>query len=71
MSSQEGSAAPSPAQSRPISDRGRAKDGAVAAAAAATTAHPQQDQPPNGGYGWVCVACCFLINAHTWGINSV
>ena len=26
--------------------------------------------PPDGGYGWVCVACCFLINAHTWGINS-
>lgn len=29
------------------------------------------DVPPNGGYGWVCVACCFLINAHTWGLNSV
>ena len=28
------------------------------------------DCPPNGGYGWVCVACCFWINAHTWGINS-
>lgn len=26
--------------------------------------------PPNGGYGWVCVACCFFINGHTWGINS-
>lgn len=23
--------------------------------------------PPNGGYGWVCTMCCFLINAHTWG----
>lgn len=20
------------------------------------------DEPPNGGYGWVCVACCFFIN---------
>ena len=20
------------------------------------------DAPPNGGYGWVCVACCFFIN---------
>lgn len=29
------------------------------------------DLPPDGGYGWVCVACCFLINAHTWGVNSV
>lgn len=28
------------------------------------------DSPPNGGYGWICVACCFFINAHTWGINS-
>ncbi|TDZ75028.1 putative transporter MCH2 [Colletotrichum trifolii] len=23
-----------------------------------------------GGYGWVVVACVFLINAHTWGLNS-
>ncbi|KAF2798336.1 MFS general substrate transporter [Melanomma pulvis-pyrius CBS 109.77] len=28
------------------------------------------DVPPDGGYGWVCVACCFVINAHTWGLNS-
>ena len=27
--------------------------------------------PPNGGYGWVCVVCVFLINAHTWGFNFV
>ncbi|PSN73198.1 hypothetical protein BS50DRAFT_672143 [Corynespora cassiicola Philippines] len=29
-----------------------------------------EDVPPDGGYGWVCVACCALINAHTWGMNS-
>ncbi|KAF2761884.1 MFS general substrate transporter [Pseudovirgaria hyperparasitica] len=28
------------------------------------------DKPPNGGYGWACVAACFWINAHTWGMNS-
>lgn len=26
--------------------------------------------PPNGGYGWVCAFCVFLINVHTWGVNS-
>ena len=26
--------------------------------------------PPNGGYGWICVLSCGLINGHTWGINS-
>ena len=31
----------------------------------------QVDIPPDGGYGWVCTACVFLINAHTWGVNSV
>jgi hypothetical protein len=30
-----------------------------------------EDVPPDGGYGWVCTACNFFINAHTWGINSV
>ena len=29
------------------------------------------EAPPDSGYGWVCVVCCFWINAHTWGINSV
>jgi MFS family permease len=28
------------------------------------------DVPPNGGYGWVCVAAVATINAHTWGLNS-
>lgn len=26
---------------------------------------------PDGGYGWVCVVATFLINAHSWGINTV
>ncbi|KAI1676102.1 MFS-1 domain containing protein [Pyrenophora tritici-repentis] len=28
------------------------------------------DVPPNGGYGWVCIAAVAIINAHTWGLNS-
>ncbi|CAN9402135.1 unnamed protein product [Alternaria alternata] len=26
--------------------------------------------PPDGGYGWVCVATCFTINCFTWGTVS-
>ncbi|KAL1956003.1 hypothetical protein VTO42DRAFT_7903 [Malbranchea cinnamomea] len=31
---------------------------------------PPEDVPPDGGYGWVCVACAAFINANTWGVNS-
>ncbi|KAK2760834.1 hypothetical protein FQN54_002073 [Arachnomyces sp. PD_36] len=31
---------------------------------------PASSVPPDGGYGWVCVACIATINGHTWGINS-
>jgi hypothetical protein len=27
--------------------------------------------PPDGGYGWVCVAACFNINCFTWGVVAV
>jgi len=30
-----------------------------------------QHTPPDGGYGWVCVAACFTINCFTWGTVSV
>lgn len=36
-----------------------------------THADEEMYVPPNGGYGWVCVVCVFLINAHTWGLNFV
>lgn len=29
---------------------------------------PERD--PVSNYGWVCVVCVFLINGHTWGLNS-
>ena len=38
--------------------------------AAPTNAILVENIPPNGGYGWVCTLCIFLINAHTWGINA-
>jgi len=31
---------------------------------------PPVDVPPDGGFGWVCVAAVACINAHTWGLNS-
>ncbi len=30
-----------------------------------------EDVPPDRGYGWVCTLCVFIINANTWGVNSV
>jgi hypothetical protein len=30
-----------------------------------------EERDPISNYGWVCVACVFLINGHTWGLNSV
>ena len=29
------------------------------------------EKPIDGGYGWVCVGAVFLVNFHTWGLNSV
>lgn len=36
-----------------------------------TQAIDREYVPPDGGYGWVCVVCVFLVNAHTWGLNFV
>ena len=36
-----------------------------------TQAIDREYVPPDGGYGWVCVGCVFLVNAHTWGLNFV
>ena len=36
----------------------------------AKTKSHENEPPPDGGYGWVCVACNFFINGHTWGVNS-
>ncbi|KAK4196293.1 major facilitator superfamily domain-containing protein [Triangularia verruculosa] len=34
---------------------------------AATTV---EDEAPDGGYGWVCTFCSFMIHANTWGIGA-
>ena len=31
----------------------------------------EESTPPDGGYGWICVAACFIINGFTWGLVSV
>ncbi|KAF9878117.1 major facilitator superfamily transporter [Colletotrichum karsti] len=28
------------------------------------------DEPPDGGYGWVCTSAAAVINGHSWGFNS-
>lgn len=27
--------------------------------------------PHDGGYGWIIVASCFVLNAFTWGVTAV
>jgi MFS family permease len=34
------------------------------------TVEQRETNPPDGGYGWVCVASNFIIYAHRWGISS-
>ncbi|KAJ6104602.1 hypothetical protein N7523_010922 [Penicillium sp. IBT 18751x] len=29
-----------------------------------------EDVPPNGGYGWVCTVCSFMIITQTWGVTG-
>jgi len=34
------------------------------------TKSDQNDEPPNGGYGWVCTVAAAVVMAHSWGFNS-
>ena len=36
-----------------------------------STSVPYQPSEGGGGYGWVCVACCFTVNCFTWGVVAV
>ncbi len=40
------------------------EDAAAAAATRSAVVERKVDVPPNGGYGWVCVAACATINAY-------
>lgn len=31
----------------------------------------QDVEQPDRGYGWVCVACCFVVNGFTWGVVAL
>jgi hypothetical protein len=31
----------------------------------------EEEAPPNGGYGWICVAACFTVNCFTWSVVAV
>ncbi|GAM85742.1 hypothetical protein ANO11243_037500 [Dothideomycetidae sp. 11243] len=50
------------------------KDGAtveqVPQAVAAVTVTSLEDDIPDGGYGWVVIACIAVINFHTWGVAT-
>ncbi|KAH7312985.1 MFS transporter, MCP family, solute carrier family 16, member 6 [Rhexocercosporidium sp. MPI-PUGE-AT-0058] len=30
----------------------------------------ENPSPPDGGFGWICVAACFTVNCFTWGVVS-
>ncbi|KUJ06752.1 MFS general substrate transporter [Mollisia scopiformis] len=36
---------------------------------ASTPARDREYVPRDGGYGWMCVFCVFLINSNTWGLD--
>lgn len=51
-----------------MSDDLKAEDGLNETLATTTTTPLALDEPPDGGYGWVCIVCVFFINGFTWGI---
>ena len=32
---------------------------------------PDAEDPPDGGYGWICVFAVALINGFSWGVAAV
>ena len=46
-------------------------DGIQAVALSLSESNVAVDPPPDGGYGWICVASVFIINGFTWGVTAV
>ncbi|KAL3587709.1 hypothetical protein FPOAC2_13607 [Fusarium poae] len=36
-----------------------------------TTFPEDVPSPPDGGYGWIIVGSCFILNAFTWGVTAI
>lgn len=60
-----------PAANRPNSQTRSSSSDLEVAETSDESIKEEEDVIPDGGYGWVCVFCIFLINAHTWGVNCV
>ncbi|CAK7203305.1 hypothetical protein SEUCBS139899_006036 [Sporothrix eucalyptigena] len=52
------------------SNDGASPQAAVVEAPAEAPVEIPQEEFKEGGYGWVVVLAVFLLNAHTWGLNS-
>ena len=47
------------------------KSNDIQAVASSSDSNVVAEPPPDGGYGWICVASVFIINGFTWGVTAV
>ena len=56
----------------PVNDHSKSEvDEAQAVASSLSDSNMAGDPPPDGGYGWVCVASVFISSGFTWGVIAV
>ncbi|KAL5589222.1 hypothetical protein FOBRF1_015750 [Fusarium oxysporum] len=58
------------APQNPPEQKSEESSGSMLTATAEPLAECAVDDPPNGGYGWVCTAAAAIINMHSWGFSS-